>query len=314
MNSSGETMGLRQRWTWWRERRRIYPPDEIHRAGELAEQRLAKVSRAAGRKNGWHVFESVRIPDAEQGGKREIDLVIVGGNTMLVVEQKHWSGSFEINDEEEFIQHRKNGTTHNHSTVNQRIARKSRMLVAMHNERVGSDDGVDVRVVLAFTNRNLDWPASVMNLGSTVKDESGFIGLLEEEHPGELNEALLETVAGFGTWDEVELNGGYMCKGDVLELGLGEAVEQWQSGRTTPLLGQIDHAQGVLSLFSSRPSKLELQAGERRLEATLPFGKVLKMHVVGRKHPEDIPWSTVSGLNLSTPSLNDGLGQTLEKP
>ena len=233
---------------------------------------------------------------------------------MLVVEQKHWSGSFEINADEEFIQHRKNGTTHNHSTVNQRIARKSRMLVAMHNERVGKDDGVDVRVVLAFTNRNLDWPSNVMDLGSIVKDEAGFIGLLEDENPGELNEALLETLQGFGTWDEVELNGGLMCKGDVLDLGLGDAIETWQDGRRTPLLGSIDHPRGFLTLFTAPPSQLNLNTGERHMEAKLPFGKSLRMHVVGRKSPEDIPWSTVASLNLSTPSLNDGLGQTLEKP
>ena len=307
-------MKLSQRWKWWRERRRHHPPDDIHRAGELAEQRLAKISRAAGKKNGWHIFESVRIPDAEQGGKREIDLVIVGGNTLLVVEQKHWSGSFEINAEEEFIQHRKNGTTHNHSTVNQRIARKSRMLVAMHNERVGKDDGVDVRVVLAFTNRNLDWPSNVMELGSIVKDEAGFIGLLEEEDPGELNQALLETLQGFGTWDEVELNGGLMCKGDVLDLGLGDAVVEWQAGRRVPLKGSMTHPKGFLSLFTAPPSQLRLQAGERHMEAKLPFGKTLKMHVVGQKNPEEILWSTVAALNLSTPSLNDGLGQHLEKP
>lgn len=307
-------MKLSQRWKWWRERRRHHPPDDIHRAGELAEQRLAKISRAAGKKNGWHVFESVRIPDAEQGGKREIDLVIVGGNTLLVVEQKHWSGSFEINGDEEFIQHRKNGTTHNHSTVNQRIARKSRMLVAMHNERVGRDDGVDVRVVLAFTNRNLDWPSNVMELGSIVKDEAGFIGLLEEENPGELNESLLETLQGFGTWDEVELNGGLMCKGDVLDLGLGDAITEWQEGRRAPLQGSIVHAKSFFSLFTAPPSQLSLQAGERHIEAKLPYGKTLKMHVVGKKNPEDIPWSTVASINLSTPSLNDGLGQHLEKP
>ena len=307
-------MKLSQRWKWWRERRRHHPPDDIHRAGELAEQRLAKISRAAGKKNGWHVFESVRIPDAEQGGKREIDLVIVGGNTLLVVEQKHWSGSFEVNAEEEFIQHRKNGTTHNHSTVNQRIARKSRMLVAMHNERVGKDDGVDVRVVLAFTNRNLDWPSNVMELGSIVKDEAGFIGLLEDENPGELNHALLETLQGFGTWDEVELNGGLMCKGDVLDLGLGDAVVEWQTGRRVPLKGSMTHPKGFLSLFTAPPSQLRLQAGERHMEAKLPFGKTLKMHVVGQKNPEEIPWSTVAALNLSTPSLNDELGQRLEKP
>jgi len=307
-------MKFSMRLKWWRERRRHHPPDDIHRAGELAEQRLAKISRAAGKKNGWHVFESVRIPDVEQGGKREIDLVIVGGNTLLVVEQKHWSGSFEINEDEEFIQHRKNGTTHNHSTVNQRIARKSRMLVAMHNERVGRDDGIDVRVVLAFTNRNLDWPSNVMDLGSTVKDEAGFIALLEDENPGTLNEGLLETLQGFGTWDEVELNGGLMCKGDVLDLGLGAAINEWQQGRKSSLKGAVVHPRGLLSLFKAPPSRLTLHAGERHVEAQLPYGKSLKMHVVGRESPQDIPWSTVASINLSTPSVNDGLGQGLEKP
>ena len=313
MNFSGESMKLGQRWKWWRERGRFHPPNEIHRAGEMAEQRLAKISRAAGKDSGWHVFESVRIPDVEQGGKREIDLVIVGGNTMLVVEQKHWSGSFEINAEEEFIQHRKNGTTHNHSTVNQRIARKSRMLLAMHNERVGKDDDVEVRVVLAFTNRNLEWPSSVMELGSIVKDEAGFIRMLEEEDPGTLNEALLETVAGFGTWDEVELNGGLMCKGDVLKLGLGGSVDTWQSKRTSSLTGTVVHPTGWRTFLSSKPSKLNLAAGERGIEASLPYGTTMRMHVVGKTSPEDIPWSTIASINLSTPSLNDDLGQSLQK-
>ena len=309
MNSFGETMKLIQRWSWWRQRRRFHPPDEIHRAGELAEQRLAKISRAAGKKNGWHVFESVRIPDAEQGGKREIDLVIVGGNTMLVVEQKHWSGTFEINAEEEFIQHRKNGTTHNHSTVNQRIARKSRMLNAMHNERVGKDDSVDVRVVLAFTNRNLDWPKSVNQLSSEVYDEAGFISVLEDGDPGELNEELLTTVAGFGTWDEVQLNGGLMCKGDVLGLGLGDDVEAWQSARSAPLTAQISHKSGFASMFSSQPSSMELGHGTLRLSASLPYGATMKMHVVGKKAPEEILWSTIEAINLSKPVAYPELGQ-----
>lgn len=294
-------MKFSQRWRWWRERRRDHPPDDIHRAGELAEQRLAKISRAAGKKNGWHVFESVRIPDIEQGGKREIDLVIVGGNTLLVVEQKHWSGSFVINAEEEFIQHRKNGTTHNHSTVNQRISRKSRMLIGMHNHRVGRDEGVDVRVVLAFTNRNLDWPSNVNQLGSIVKDEAGFIAMLENEAPGEINESLLETVAGFGTWDEVELNGGLMCKGDLLDLGLGEGVHRWQEHRSEGLLASVQHQQGWLSIFSKEPSSIELHHGKQRLQASLPYAACLRMHVVGRDAPEDIPWSTVASINLSKP-------------
>ena len=79
------------------------PHDDIHRAGELAEMRLAKLSRAAGKDNGWKIYESVRIPDPD-GGRREIDMVIIGGNSILVVEQKHWAGSFRINKEHHFIQ------------------------------------------------------------------------------------------------------------------------------------------------------------------------------------------------------------------
>ena len=37
--------------------------------------RLAKLSRAAGKANGWQIFESVRIPDPD-GGRREIDISI----------------------------------------------------------------------------------------------------------------------------------------------------------------------------------------------------------------------------------------------
>ena len=149
----------------------------------MAEQRLARISRAAGKENGWHVFESVRIPDEEQGGKREIDLVIVGGNSLLVVEQKHWSGTFVINAEEEFIQQRKNGSSHNHSTVNQRITRKSRMLIAMHRERVGNDDDVDVRVILSFTNRSLHWPQNVLLPTTLIQAHPWFLSIPLAAHP-----------------------------------------------------------------------------------------------------------------------------------
>ena len=83
-------MSFFKRLSWLLKRRKKFPHEDIHRAGELAEMRLAKLSRAAGKGNGWNVFESVRIPDPD-GGRREIDMVIIGGNTILVVEQKHWA-------------------------------------------------------------------------------------------------------------------------------------------------------------------------------------------------------------------------------
>jgi len=310
-------MNWRERWRWWRTRRRHHPPDEIHRAGELAEQRLAKLARAAGRPNGWHVFESVRIPDEEQGGKREIDLVIIGGNTLLVVEQKHWSGTFEINGDHEFIQHRKNGTTHNHSTVHERISRKARMLASMHHGLAPNETPPSVEVVLAFTNRNLTWPEEVQALEGRVLDEGGFIAMLEQEQPGELNQALYDTVAGFGTWDEVVLNGGLVRKGDVLDLGLGEHVHEWQAQRGVELIGTVHHQTGWRSLLSRTPSAINLAFDSHRLQAVLPSTATLKMHVVGHDSPENLEWATVANINLSkpdttTPALDESVGAGLE--
>ena len=50
-------MSFLKRLSWLMERRKKYPPDDIHRAGDLAEMRLAKLSRAAGRDNGWKIYE-----------------------------------------------------------------------------------------------------------------------------------------------------------------------------------------------------------------------------------------------------------------
>ncbi len=290
-----------QRWKWWRQRRASFPPDDIHRAGELAERRLAKISRAAGKANGWNIFESVRIPDIEQGGKREIDLVIVGGSTMLVVEQKHWSGSFTINQKEEFIQQRNNGTNHNHSTVSQRIERKARILHEMFKTKHPEQKPVTVRVLLAFTHPKLEWPNNIGVLNSEVRNEKEFIKLLEEEDPGPINQDLLDFVNGFGTWDEIELNGGLMLKGDVLALGLGDDLTGWERQRDKPLLGSASHSRSFFSLWSKEVSVVELHFGQQHVKATLPFGKSLRMHVVGRKEPEDVPWATIAALNLSKP-------------
>jgi len=290
-----------QRWKWWRQRRISSPPDDIHRAGELAEQRLAKISRAAGKSNGWNVFESVRIPDIEQGGKREIDLVIVGGGTMLVIEQKHWSGSFTINEKEEFVQQRNNGTNHNHSTVSQRIERKAKILHEMFKSRHPDSPEIIVRVILAFTHPKLEWPNNIGVLNSDVRNEKQFIKLLEEEDPGPINQNLLEFVNGFGTWDEIELNGGLMLKGDVIDLGLGYGVKEWQKERVEPLLGSAAHARSLFSMLSTEPSSIELEFGQQHVKASLPYGKSLRMHVVGRKVPEEVLWATIVRLDLSKP-------------
>ena len=291
-------MSWRERWSWWRERRRHHPPDDIHRAGELAEQRLSKLCRAAGKTNGWHVFESVRIPDAEQGGKREIDLVILGGHTLLVIEQKHWSGSFTINTDEEFIQERNNGTSHNHSKVAKRIERKARMLAAMIDVA-----DLEVEVLLAFTHPKLEWPSNVDALDSEVLNERGMIDRLEQVKPGAICEEALTFMNRTATWDEVVFHGGLMSKGDALDIGLGQDINTWVATSEEAVEVEVEHRRSFFSLWSPQPSIAVVKQGSRGLRITLPRTAKLKMHVVGQSSPESMPWSTVGRVRLSANRL-----------
>lgn len=296
-------MSLFKRVSWLFQRRKKFPHDDIHRAGELAEMRLAKLSRAAGKENGWRIYESVRIPDPD-GGRREIDMVIIGGNSILVVEQKHWAGSFRINKEHHFIQKRKNGSEHSHAGVADRIARKARLLMELHKNRLGiSDDKMpDLRVIVAMTHQKLEWPKIPKNLAAEMVNEKGFLDILKAVTPGELNADLIDTMDGFNTWDEVHMNGGLMNKGDVLGLGLGEQLEEIFQQRTTMITGNTSHKRGFLSIFDKQPSSASIKIGRKNAELRVGYGASLRMHVVGESVPRDIPWACIDKIVLSKPA------------
>jgi len=293
-------MSFKKRWTWWRQRCKKFPPDDIHRAGELAEMRLSKLSRATGKKNGWKVYESVRIPDPD-GGRREIDMVIIGGNTILIVEQKHWSGSFRITEEHHFIQTRNRGGEHNHDGVADRIARKARLLVALHNERLGLKEGPEVRVIVSMTHFKLEWPKIPEDLAAEMVDEPGMLDILKTVNPGKLNPDLIDTLDGFNTWDEVHLNGGLMLKGDVHSLGLSKETDLIFSERKGWVKGDASHNRSLFSFFDNQPSSATVKIDGKNIQCKLPYGISLIMHVVGEKERREIPWSQISGLNISKP-------------
>jgi hypothetical protein len=299
-------MSFKVRWNWWRSRRLKHPPDDIHRAGDLAEMRLCKLSRAAGRENGWSIYESVRIPDPD-GGRREIDMIVIGGNTMLVVEQKHWAGSFIITKEHHFVQNRNNGTQHNHDGVADRIARKARILTALHNKRLEppatphQSDPLEVDVIVAMTHQRLDWPEIPGDLSAKMVDEAGFIKILETTAPGEINPDLVETLEGFNTWDEVHLHGGLMLKGDVYALGLGDQLRSWFATRSEGVEASTVHHRSLVSLFSNNPSEVTLKTGGKNIVAKIPYGLELEMHVVGEKSPRKVDWANITHISISKP-------------
>lgn len=296
-------MSLLKRFSWLIQRRKKFPHDDVHRAGELAEMRLAKLSRAAGKANGWQIFESVRIPDPE-GGRREIDMVLIGGDTIFVVEQKHWAGSFRINKQHHFIQRRKNGQEHSHDGVADRIARKARLLMALHKERLGIDDAEmpTLRVIVAMTHHKLEWPKIPGDLAAEMVNEKGFLDLLKTVNPGNPKQNLIDTMNGFNTWDEVHMYGGLMNKGDVLSLGLGDQVEELFSLRAGKISGNTIHKRGLFSLFDKQPSSAKLKFGNKNIDLKIGNAAVLTMHVVGEANPREIPWASIDRIELSKPA------------
>ena len=296
-------MSIIKRAKWLLQRRKKFPHDDIHRAGELAEMRLAKLSRAAGKNNGWKIHESVRIPDPD-GGRREIDMVIIGGNTMLVVEQKHWAGSFRINKEHHFIQRRKNGQEHSHAGVADRIARKARLLMELHKTRAELTDEQmpELRVIVAMTHHKLEWPKIPDDLAAEMVNEKGFLDILKTVDPGELNEQLTETLGGFNTWDEVHMHGGLMNKGDVLSLGLGPQLEDIFETRNCQVTGQTTHKRGWFSIFDKQPSSAAIKIGSKNAELRIGQNASLEMHVVGESSPRNIPWACIDKIVLSKPA------------
>ena len=295
-------MSFKKRWNWWRERRKKFPPDDIHRAGDLAEMRMAKLSRAAGKDNGWKIYESVRIPDPD-GGRREIDMVIIGGNMILIVEQKHWSGSFRIDKQHHFIQTRNNGGEHNHDGVADRIARKAKLLAALHQKRLTlkDQDCPDVRVIVVMSHMRLEWPKIPGDLAAEMVNEKGMLDILKSVDPGKLNKDLVDTLDGFNTWDEVHLNGGLMLKGDVYDLGLGKQIESVFGDRKDIVKGSTNHNRSLFSLMDNQPSSAQISIGSKNIDCKLPFGMSMVMHVVGEKERREISWSQVSYINLSKP-------------
>lgn len=222
---------------------------------------------------------------------------------MLVVEQKQWAGSFVITKEHHFVQHRKNKTKHNHDGVADRIARKARILKALHEKRLSlsEEDSIAMRVIVAMTHQTLEWPEIPDDLAAEMVDEAGFIRILESTSPGEMNEDLMETLGGFNTWDEVHLHGGLMLKGDVFGLGLGDQLRSWFSERKSPVGATAEHNRSLFSLFSNNPSEVTLKTGGKNIVAKIPYGMALEMHVVGEKKPRKIAWANITHISVSKP-------------
>ena len=286
-------MNFSTRWAWFRAKRRQMAPDPAQVAGDTSEARLLKIMRAAGNSRGWEVFHSVRIPEENNARKREIDFVLICQDEMLVIEQKHWSGRADVNQEGEFIQHRTNGTSMNHGKIAETILHKTKLLQSSWDQNGFTELLPKISTILVFTHKDFD-SSSILDInGLTIFNERMLIERLETTGQGPPSALLSGFFRTRPTWDEVSVHGGSIRKGDIFHFGLGEEIVK-HVDLFSPLEIEVKHDRSWLGLFKAKASIATLTQGEHVIKLQLPHDAMLKMHVVGEKQAEFIPWSCIN--------------------
>ena len=264
-------------------RRVKFEPEGHVVSGRLAEFRLMKLTRAVSGEA--LVLEGIRIPDPEEGGRREIDMVIATKDEILFVEQKHWSGSFTITSEGRFFQKRKNGGTLMHKDIVAWTCRKGDLLCDLHESRTDST-APPSKVILVFSNKNLEWDPLPDEVPAEAYDEMGFINMVEKMNKSAPDELLKETLLGFGTWDTIHLNGGRTLHGDILEY-------PFEKNNCS-----IKHS-GVVGLITG--PKSTLSSGQVVADQSGPL-----VSVVGEDGSRIIPFAHISKIEFSNPRAGWG--------
>ena len=264
-------------------RRKKFDPEGHVVSGRVAEFRLLKLTRAVGKDA--LILEGVRIPDPDEGGRREIDMVIATKNEIIFVEQKHWSGSFTIREDGRFYQLRKNGGTLLHKDIIAWTARKGDILCDVHRKRTGLD-APPGKVVLVFSNKNLEWDPLPDGAGAEAYDEMGFVNMVDKMEKGEPSSELKETLLGFGTWDTVHLNGGKTVHGDIIRYPFEKRDCTVENS-------------GLLGLLTG--PKSTLSTGEVVKDQSGPF-----ISVVGEEGARVIPFAHISRIEFSNPRKSWG--------
>jgi len=259
-------------------RRKRFEPEGHVVSGRLAEFRLMKLTRAVAGEA--LVLEGIRIPDPEEGGRREIDMVVATGDEILFVEQKHWSGSFTITSEGRFFQKRKNGGTLMHKDIVAWTARKGDILCDLHENRTDKEVPPS-RTVLVFSNKNLEWEPLPDEVPAEAYDELGFIDMIDKMDKTPPSDELRETLLGFGTWDTIHLNGGKTVHGDILEYPY---EKKDCTVKNSGLLGLIVGP------------KSELSTGQVVRDQSGPH-----ISVVGEDGSRIIPFAQISKIEFSNP-------------
>jgi len=212
--------------------------EEQRKAGREAEGEFVKDLQTLGGVCDCDLFHALRVPDAFQTRRHEIDVVLLHGSGVYCIEVKNWSGTISVCDDPEYWQ---KGKTKSGSSSSLRQhpnpvkeAKKNAEILRNHLMRAGiclSANKFFAKVIL--TNKNCDLDDCIKNDGHVVTPDKVeefaksfartwtnvitdplipyfFTGQLSYTQIDQTRSALRQ----IGTWDILELNGGKQLVGD----------------------------------------------------------------------------------------------------
>ena len=274
------------------------------------------------------IFHSKRVPRDPQrpkSGRYEIDLIVVSPKQISAIEIKNWSGRLRI-DGENWIQERRNGDEVSHENP---LLKNKEKLDCLCTFLKGKDIHVpSARVCrVIFWNKNLNVPMEIAKRDEIVMNHelerflnhhkaSGFgerflISVLElcldqeasmiatdgffKAVPTRDFNAATQVISNLETFDKVELVGGRVISGDLLELRVEQEripLKSLSSG--TEVRVQCLRSKFLLffsALFGSSPM-ISFSAPLNKISIG-PADRVL-FHQAGQKKPEEIKVSRIT--------------------
>jgi hypothetical protein len=285
-------------------------------AGREAEEHLTKIIAAGIKGTHWRIWEGLRIPN-KNGRRREIDCIVVGGEEVLLIEQKHWSGNMEVIQEdgkEKVIQHRRSGEEMDHGDVFGTIKLKGTIL--QHHHGASEFFSVSMRPFVIFSNRNLEVPPSVQGRDDcwSLNDILNYLPNSGGDDPSKdglspADAALAATLDRLGSWDTLHLWGGHTINGDVFSTSTnsGPIEELFYQHRDRITKIRVNADRSLLKALFKRP-RLYLDIADKdgvfdTCEA-FPDGK-LNYKRAGSSQRRSIEWRHITGIELTSRVVDD---------
>ena len=268
------------------------------------------------------IFHSKRVPRDGRSpgrGRYEIDLIVVSPKQISAIEIKNWSGRLRI-DGERWIQERRNGGEVSHENPLSKNNEKLDCLCALlESQNIRVPTARVCRVI--FWNKNLYVPLEVAKRDEIVMNHelerflgnqkaTGFaerflISVLElcldqeasmiaadgffKAVPSRDYAAAVQAITSLETFDKLELLGGRVLSGDLLELRVGQNRQPLKSISSGSEVKVLCKRNKIVLFFSALLGSSPLISLSQPFStfAVSPTDKVL-FHQAGEPKPEEI--------------------------